>query len=220
MTKFLALNISLSDDGFMAGPNQSLENPLGENGELLHSWAFATAAFQERYEGSKESGESGGTVGLDNEYIRRGFENIGATIMGRNMFGPIRGPWLNDDWKGWWGPTPGYQHKVFVLTHHPRESIDMDNETVFIFVTEGIEKAYKMAQREAKGKDVRIGGGAQTIQQFMELGLLDELHVALVPVKLHAGEELFTDKALQLRRYRAAAPVISDTVAHQTYVRN
>ncbi|MDP1711693.1 MAG: dihydrofolate reductase family protein [Candidatus Nanopelagicaceae bacterium] len=214
MTKFLALNISVSHDGFMAGPNQSESNPLGENGALLHSWAFATHAFQEWH------GESGGSTGVDNEYIRRGFENVGATIMGRNMFGPIRGSWPNDDWKGWWGPNPGYQHEVLILTHHPRASIDMGNGTVFIFVTEGIESAYKKAMRAAKGKDVRVGGGAETIQQFMELGLLDELHVALVPVTLNSGEELFTDKALQLRRYRAIAPVLSSSVVHQTYVRN
>ncbi len=217
MTKFLALNISVSHDGFMAGPNQSEDNPLGQNGELLHSWAFATQAFQEWH---GENGKSGGSTGTDNEYIRRGFENIGATIMGRNMFGPIRGSWPNDDWKGWWGPNPGYQHQVFILTHHSREPIDMGNGTVFIFVTEGIEVACEKAVRAAKGKDVRVGGGAQTIQQFLELGLLDELHVALVPVMLNSGEELFTDKALQLRRYRTISPVMSDSVAHQTYVRN
>ena len=217
MTQFLALNISVSHDGFAAGPNQSENNPLGENGELLHSWAFATAAFQEWH---AELGEGRGTTGVDDQYIRRGFENIGATIMGRNMFGPIRGSWPNEDWKGWWGPNPGYQHQVFILTHHSRESIDMGNGTVFIFVTEGIAVACEKAIRAAKGKDVRVGGGAQTIQQFLESGLLDELHVALVPVTLNSGEELFTDKALQLRRYRALAPVISDSVAHQTYVRN
>jgi dihydrofolate reductase len=185
MTKFLALNISLSEDGFIAGPNQSENSPLGEKGESLHSWAFATEAFQEWH------GNIGGTVGIDNDFIERGFTNIGATIMGRNMFGPIRGLWPDDSWKGWWGPNPGFRHPVFVLTHHPRESIDMGNGTIFVFVTGGIDQAYEMGLQAAKQKDVRVGGGAQTIQQFMELGILDEIHVAQIPIKLNSGEEFF-----------------------------
>ena len=213
MSKFLALNISISEDGFMAGVNQSEAVPLGEGGDLLHSWAFATEAFQEWH------GETGGSVGIDNDYIRRGFENIGASIMGRNMFGPVRGVWPNNDWKGWWGANPGFKHQVFVLTHYPRESLDMGNGTVFVFVTDGIEKACEMAVEAASGRDIRIGGGAQTIQQFLESGSLDELHVVQVPVKLNSGELLITDKSVQLKNYRATAPVISDSVVHQSYLR-
>ena len=213
MSKFLALNISVSEDGFMAGANQSENSPLGENGELLHSWAFATEAFQEWH------GNIGGTVGIDNDFIKRGFMNIGATIMGRNMFGPIRGPWPDDSWRGWWGPNPGFGHPVFVLTHHPRESIDMGNGTVFVFVTGGIDQAYEMGLRAAMDKDVRVGGGAQTIQQFMELGLLDEIHLAQISIKLNSGEVLFSNRDLQLKHYRAVDPIISDSVTHQTYVK-
>ena len=213
MTKFLALNISVSEDGFMAGANQSESAPLGENGQLLHSWAFATEAFK------KWHGESGGAVGIDNDFIKRGFANIGATIMGRNMFGPIRGAWPDDDWRGWWGPNPGFKHPVFVLTHHFRKTIDMGNGTSFVFVTDGVERAYEMALQAAAGKDVRIGGGAQTIQEFMEPGLLDELHVAQIPVTLKAGEKLFSNENLQLKHYRAIDPVISGSITHQTYLK-
>lgn len=213
MTRFLALNISVSVDGFMAGPNQSESSPLGENGQLLHSWAFVTESFQ------KWHGESGGTVGIDNDFIERGFTNIGATIMGRNMFGPVRGPWLDDSWKGWWGPTPGFQHPVFVLTHHPRETIDMGNGTIFNFVTGGVEEARELALIAAKEGDVRIGGGAQTIQQFMELGILDELHIAENPIKLNSGEALFTNRDLQLKHYREGEEISSGAIIHRTYTR-
>ena len=213
MSKFLALNISVSEDGFMAGANQSEECPLGENGELLHSWVFATEAFK------KWNGNVGGTVGIDNEFIKRGFTNIGATIMGRNMFGPIKDAWPDESWRGWWGPNPGFRHPIFVLTHHSRDSLDMGNGTIFFFVTGGIDQAYEMGQRAAKDKDVRVGGGAQTIQQFMQLGLLDEIHVAQVPIKLNSGEVLFSNRALQLRHYRAIDPIISDSVIHQTYIK-
>ncbi len=213
MTKFLALNISVSEDGFMAGPNQSEESPLGENGKPLHLWAMATEAIQEKF------GGSGGSVGLDNDYIKRGFTNIGATIMGRNMFGPVRGAWLDDNWKGWWGPDPVFEHPVFVLTHHPRQSIDMGNGTIFTFVTDGIHQAYELALEAAQEQDVRVGGGAQTIQQFMELGLLDEIHIAQIPIKLNVGEALITNPELQLKGYRKNDPIFSDSVTHQTYFR-
>lgn len=213
MTKFLALNITVSQDGYMAGPRQTETSPMGENTELLHSWAFATEAFQEWH------GETGGTVGIDNDYIKRGFTNIGATVMGRNMFGPVRGEWPNEDWKGWWGPEPGFKHPVFVLTHHPRETIDMGNGTLFIFVTDGIAAVHKMAIEAAKGKDVRVGGGAQTIQQFLELGLLDELHVATAPIQIKSGELLFSNPTLQLKHYKALEPIASESVIHQTYIK-
>ena len=212
MTKFFALNISVSEDGFMAGPNQSLEAPLGQNAMPLHEWIFATKSFK------KILGESGGSTGIDNDFIERGFTNIGATIMGRNMFGPIRGDWPDDKWQGWWGPNPVFEHPVFVLTHHPRESIDMGNGTIFKFVTGGIEQAYEMALLAAKDKDIRLGGGAQTIQQFMESALLDEIHIAQVPVKLGSWELLFNNPDLQLKHYRPQEPVKSQTVQHITYI--
>lgn len=213
MTRFLALNISESADGFMAGEHQSMQSPLGRDGQLLHSWAVETESFK------KWHGETGGTVGINNDFIERGFTNIGATIMGRNMFGPIRGQWLDEDWKGWWGPKPGYKHPVFVLTHYPRTTLDMGNGTVFHFITGGITQAYEMAILAANGQDVRIGGGANTIQQFMEAGLLDELHVARIPVNLVMGEKLFSKPESQLKGYRQLPDVISDSVVHATYVK-
>jgi dihydrofolate reductase len=213
MTKFVALNISVSEDGYMAGPKQSQDAPLGINGPSLHKWAFVTRGFKQWH------GESGGTTGLDNDYIERGFTNIGATIMGRNMFGPVRGEWPDENWKGWWGPEPGYRHPVFVLTHYARPTLDMGNGTVFHFITGGIEQAYAMAGDAAKGLDVRIGGGAQAIQQFMIASLLDELHFARIPVKLRAGEKLFSNPASQLRNYAQLPDVISESLVHVRYVK-
>lgn len=213
MTRFIALNISVSEDGFMAGENQSEDSPLGRNGELLHSWAFETEAFKQWH------GGTGGTFGIDNDFIERGFTNIGATIMGRNMFGPVRGEWPDENWQGWWGANPGYRHPVFVLTHYPRPSLDMGNGTIFHFVTGGIEQAHEMALNVANDQDVRIGGGAYTIQQFMNAGLLDELHVARIPITLNAGERLFSNPASQLKNYQQLPDVISDSVVHSTYVK-
>ena len=213
MTRFLALNISVSEDGFMAGEDQSESSPLGRNGELLHSWAFVTRAFKQWH------GEDGGSEGVDNDFIERGFTNIGATIMGRNMFGPIRGAWIDENWQGWWGPNPGYKHSVFVLTHYPRMSLDMGNGTIFHFVTGGITQAHEMALQAARGKDVRIGGGAQTIQQFIESDLLDELHIVRNPIFLNKGEKLISNPTAQLKNFRALPEVISDSVVHQSFVR-
>lgn len=213
MTRFVALNISVSEDGFMAGENQSEDSPLGRNGELLHSWALQTEAFKQWH------GGTGGTFGIDNDFIERGFTNIGATIMGRNMFGPVRGEWPDEKWQGWWGPSPGYRHPVFVLTHYPRPTLDMGNGTVFHFVTGGIEQAHEMALNAANDQDVRIGGGAYTIQQFMNARLLDELHVALIPIRLNAGEKLFSNPSSQLKNYQQLPDVISDSVVHRTYVK-
>ena len=213
MSKYLALNISVSEDGYMAGPNQSLDNPLGENGKLLHEWVFPTKAFNEWIGGSD------GTTGIDNDYIKRGFTNFGATIMGRNMFGPIRGAWPDESWKGWWGPNPPFGYPVFILTHYPRESIDMGNGTVFHFVTGGIEQACELSDQVAHGKDIRVGGGANTLQQFMEAALLDEIHIAQVPINLGSGEILFTNPDLQLHHYRKVEPVNSSSVTHQTYLK-
>lgn len=211
--KFMALNISVSEDGFMAGESQSNDSPLGKNGELLHFWAIETEAFKQWH------GETGGTFGINSDFIERGFTNIGATIMGRNMFGPVRGEWPDENWQGWWGSNPGYQHPVFVLTHYPRRTLDMGNGTVFDFITGGIGQAYELAENAANGQDVRIGGGAYTIQQFMNAGLLDELHVARIPIKLNAGEKLFSNSASQLMNYTQLPEVVSESVVHARYVK-
>lgn len=203
----------MSADGFMAGPEQSLEEPVGLNGKLVHEWVFPTQSFRQWF------GGTGGTTGIDNDYVARGFTNIGATIMGRNMFGPIRGPWLDDEWKGWWGPSPAFQHPVFVLTHHSRESLDMGNGTTFHFVTGGIQEACSRAFDAAGGKEVRVGGGANTLHQFLEASILDELHVAQTKAVLGTGELLFSNPDLQLRNYTALKPVASENVVHQTYVK-
>lgn len=213
MTKFLALNISVSEDGYMAGPRQSFDAPLGINGHSLHKWAFDTKAFKQWH------GEPGGSTGLDNDYIERGFTNIGATVMGRNMFGPVRGEWPDENWKGWWGPEPGYKHPVFVLTHYARPTLDMGNGTVFHFVTGGVKNAYELALEASNGQDVRVGGGAYTIQQFLNLGLLDELHIAQIPVTLHEGEKLISNPTSQLKNYRQLSDVSSGDVLHRNYVR-
>ena len=213
MSKFLALNISISEDGFTSGPQQTLDNPMGEGAMALHQWVFPTKAFSEWL------GNEGGETGIDNDYVARGFTNIGANIMGRNMFGPVRGEWSND-WNGWWGDSPLFQHPVYILTHYPRESIDMGNGTIFHFITEGIERACELALKSANGKDVRVGGGANTLQQFLSAGILDELHLAYVPVVLGDGDKLFTDPQNQLKNYRTLESVVTEKVRHQTYLKN
>ncbi len=185
MPKVRAHNISMSIDGYLAGPNQGTDHPLGVGGPGLHEWMFATRT------GRRMIGETGGEEGLDDTFIKQGDAGIGATIMGRNMFGPIRGEWDNDEWTGWWGDNPPYHHPVFVLTHHHRASIEMRGGTTFHFVTDGIESALERAREAAGDRDIRIGGGASTIQQYLRAGLIDELHVAIAPVLLGAGERLF-----------------------------
>jgi len=187
MTKLRVNSFSISIDGYGAGPNQSLENPLGVGGESLHEWIVTTRTFQQMY------GNEGGTTGEDDEFVARGFKNIGAWILGRNMFGPIRGSWPDDSWKGWWGDAPPYHTPVFVLTHHPRESIAMDGGTTFHFVTDGIHAALERARHAANGQDVRLGGGVATIRQYLEAGLIDELHLAISPILLGSGEHLFAN---------------------------
>jgi len=187
MTKLRVNSFSISIDGYGAGPNQSLENPLGVGGESLHEWIVTTRTFQQMY------GNEGGTTGEDDEFVARGLKNIGAWILGRNMFGPIRGSWPDDSWKGWWGDAPPYHTPVFVLTHHPRESIAMDGGTTFHFVTDGIHAALERARHAANGQDVRLGGGVATIRQYLEAGLIDELHLAISPILLGSGEHLFAN---------------------------
>lgn len=187
MSKIKVSAFSVSLDGFGAGPNQSIDNPLGIKGENLHEWFFPTKIFQK-----KVMGKDGGTEGTDNDFGKKSFENIGAWIMGRNMFGPIRGDWPDDEWKGWWGEEPPYHVPVFVLTHHKREPLKMKGGTIFYFVTEGIEAALEKARETAKGKDIRIGGGVSTIRQFLQADFIDEMHLVFSPVFLGTGEHLFS----------------------------
>lgn len=185
MSRLRVESFSLSLDGYGAGPHQDLENPLGSNGKIVHEWFFPTLTFH------KMIGKPGGTNGVDNQFASRGFENIGANIMGRNMFGPLRGPWKDEEWKGWWGPNPPYHSPLFILTHHKRESIEMEGGTVFHFVTDGIESALKQAQKAAGGKDIRLNGGVSTIRQYLSKSLVDYMHLAISPKLLGAGENLF-----------------------------
>ena len=184
MSKLRVNAFSVSLDGYGAGPSQGLDNPLGQGGEALHEWMIPTRTFR------RIVAEDGGTTGTDDAYTARSFENVGAWIMGRNMFGPVRGDWPDDSWRGWWGDNPPYHVPVFVLTHHPRASIEMEGGTVFHFVTDGIEAALDRAREAAGGKDVRLGGGVATIRQYLAAGLIDELHLAFSPVLLGSGEHL------------------------------
>jgi len=187
MSRLRVNAFSISIDGYGAGPSQSLDNPLGVGGIALHQWLFGTRTFQNMHgDGASSSPE----VGSDDAFAARGFENVGAWILGRNMFGPIRGPWPDDSWKGWWGENPPYHVPVFVLTHHARAPITLEGGTTFHFVTDGIHAALKRATEAAQGKDVRLGGGAATIRQYLSAGLINELHLAISPVLLGRGEHL------------------------------
>jgi dihydrofolate reductase len=191
---------SISLDGFGAGPNQSLENPLGERGMELHNWFFPTKTIQKSV-----FGRDGGSDGVDEQMAARSFENVGAWILGRNMFAHSRGPWpANDEWKGWWGDAPPYHCDVFVLTHHPRESFSL-SDTTFHFVTEGAEAALERAKASAGAKDVRIGGGASTIRQYLQAGMIDEMHIAVSPVLLGRGEPLLSGLDLAALGYKVEA---------------
>lgn len=204
MTKLRVESFTISIDGFSAGPNQSLESPLGIGGPALHGWAFPTRTFQTHLFGKPD-----GETGVDEDFAARGFHNVGAWIMGRNMFGPVRGPWLDESWRGWWGDNPVYHKPVFVLTHHPRAPLVMEGGTTFHFVTGGIRVALELAREAAHGKDVRIGGGAATIRQYLRERLIDELHLAISPVVLGAGERLFEGINLPDLGYRCTQHVAS-----------
>ena len=182
MQKLRVGSFTISIDGFGAGPNQSLENPLGVGGPNLHKWFVPTKTFQKNV-----LGNDGGSTGIDNEFAERGFNNIGAWILGRNMFSPTRGPWLDENWKGWWGDNPPYQVPVYILTNHPRKSIKMKGGTTFHFITDGIHSALKKAFDSANGKDVRIGGGVNVIQQYLNDKLIDEMHIVVSPIFLGDG---------------------------------
>lgn len=209
MTRVRVESFTISLDGYGAGPNQSLENPLGVGGTELHQWALPTRTFQRTLFGTDS-----GTTGVDDDFAARGFQNMGAWILGRNMFGPIRGPWPNEDWKGWWGDNPPYHVPTFVLTHHARPSIEMEGGTTFHFVTGGIHEALARAREAANGKDVRIGGGASTIRQYLQAALIDELHVAISPVLLGAGERLFEGVDLRALGYECTQFVGSEKATH------
>jgi dihydrofolate reductase len=184
MAKLKVQAFSISIDGFGAGPRQSLDNPLGEGGTTLHQWFFPTRSFQQMV------GGEGGSTGVDDGFARRSFEGIGAWILGRNMFAPIRGPWPDEQWRGWWGDNPPYHVPVFVLTHHPRPSLTMQGGTTFHFVTGGIHEALQRAREAARGQDVRVGGGVATVRQYLQAGLVDEMHLAISPTLLGQGEAL------------------------------
>jgi dihydrofolate reductase len=208
MAKLRVLSFSISIDGFGAGPNQDVNNPLGVGGMALHEWAFATRRFREMH------GKEGGSTGVDNDFAVRGFSNIGAWILGRNMFGPIRGPWPDDEWKGWWGDTPPYRVPVFVLTNYARESITMNGGTTFHFVTDGIHAAFQRATDAANGKEVRVGGGVATIRQYLQAGLIDEMHLAISPAILGSGENLLAGIDLPKLGYQVTEYVPTEKAAH------
>jgi dihydrofolate reductase len=194
MSKLRVNAFSVSLDGYGAGPEQALDQPMGVGGMALHEWVLGTKTFQKMAGGfaGELIGDHVAQEGVDDRFAARGFENLGAWIMGRNMFGPIRGAWPDDSWKGWWGENPPYHVPVFVLSHHARAPITMDGGTTFYFVTEGITAALERAQQAAQGKDIRLGGGAATIRQYLTAGLIDELHLAISPVLLGKGEPLLT----------------------------
>ena len=208
MAKLVVRGYTISLDGYTAAPGQSEENPFGVGGISIMDWAMATRTFRKMF------GNEGGSEGTDDHYAATADEGVGATIMGRNMFGPIRGPWLNEDWKGWWGPNPVYHHPVFVLTHHPRKSIPMEGGTTFHFVTDGIEAALKLAFDAAQGKDVRIGGGSNVVRQYLRAGLIDELHLVVTPKLLGAGERLFDGTDDAAKRYEWTEFKGSEAAAH------
>jgi dihydrofolate reductase len=208
MTRLRVQSFSISIDGFGAGPDQSLENPLGIGGLALHDWAFGTRTFQRMF------GSDSGTTGIDDDFAARGFANIGAWILGRNMFGPVRGAWPDESWRGWWGDNPPYHTPVFVLTHHPRPPVVMQGGTTFHFVTDGIEAALERAKAAADGKDIRVGGGVATIRQYLRARLVDEMHVAISPALLGSGELLFADLNLPELGYRCDEHVGSPKATH------
>ena len=199
---------SISIDGYGAGPDQDIDNPLGIGGMALHEWVLATRTFQRLF------GNEGGSTGIDDDFAARGFHNIGAWILGRNMFGPVRGPWQDDAWKGWWGEEPPYHTPVFVLTNYPRASISMRGGTVFHFVTEGIEAALQRATDAADGRDVRLGGGVASVRQFLQAGLVDEMHIAISPILLGSGEHLLAGTDLPQLGYECTEHVSTPAAAH------
>jgi dihydrofolate reductase len=203
-----AAGFSLSLDGFGAGPEQSLQDPLGKRGTELHRWFFGTKTFKAMF------GKDGGSEGVDETFAHRSMDGFGAFILGRNMFGPVRGEWLDDNWKGWWGDNPPYHAPTFVLTHHAREPIVMQGGTIFHFVTDGIHAALERARDAAGARDVKIGGGVSTVRQYLQAGLIDELHLALSPVLLGRGEAMFEGLDLPALGYRVMESTATDLATH------
>ena len=214
MPKLRVQGFSISLDGYGAGPGQSLENPLGVGGMGLHKWVLPTRTFQKML-----FGKEGGTTGTDDDFAARGIVNLGAWILGRNMFGPVRGPWPDDTWKGWWGDNPPYHVPVFVLTHHPRAPITMAGGTTFHFVTDGIEAALKRATEAAGGKDIRVGGGVATIRDYLKAGLIDEMHLAISPALLGAGEHLLSGIDLTKLGFECTEHVPTASATHVVLTR-
>lgn len=208
MSKVRVSSFSVSIDGFGAGARQDLQNPLGVRGPEMFSWFFQTELW------NKMQGGSGGGRGVDNQMAEHAFENVGAWILGRNMFGPVRGPWPDESWKGWWGDEPPYHVPVFVLTHHARKPLAMQGATTFHFVTDGAESALKRAREAAAGKDVRIGGGVSIIRQYLVAGQIDEMHLAMSPMLMGEGEHLFAGINLQQLGFRVAQSVAGENATH------
>jgi dihydrofolate reductase len=204
--KVLCFGVSL--DGFSAGPRQDLQNPLGVGGPAIMEWFFPTRAFREMH------GEKGGETGIDNQMAERGMDNVGAWILGRNMFGPVRGPWPDESWKGWWGEEPPYHVPTFVLTHHARAAVPMKGGTEFRFVTDGIHSALKQARAAAGGRDVRIGGGTSTVRQYLQAGLVDEMHFAVARAFLAQGEHLWHGLDMNALGYETAEVVQGERATH------
>ena len=213
MTRIRIAGFSVSLDGFGAGPNQSLEAPLGERGPELFQWYFPTRSFCEMHGGGE------GETGVDDDFARRGMAGFGAFILGRNMFGPIRGAWPDEQWKGWWGSNPPYHAPTFVLTHHARAPIEMEGGTTFHFVTDGIESALRRAREAAGSKDIKIGGGVATARQYIQAGVVDEIHLAVAPVVLGQGEAVFQGLDLHALGYRTTEHVATARATHVVLTR-
>ena len=208
MPRLLVSGFTISLDGYGAGPRQTLTEPLGVGGEALHAWLVSTQTFR------RMQGQEGGSTGIDEEFAAKSMADVGAWIMGRNMFGPVRGPWPDESWRGWWGKNPPYHVPVFVLSHHAREPLEMEGGTIFHFVTDGMHAALERARAAAGQKDIRIGGGVATIRQYLQAGLIDELHLAVSPIFLGSGEHLFSGIDLVALGYRYTRTVPSTKAVH------
>ena len=208
MPELCVRSFAISIDGYGAGPGQDLQNPLGVHGPELMDWLFQTRAWRSMH------GEQGGETGVDNAMAEQGFQGIGAWILGRNMFGPVRGPWPDESWKGWWGDEPPYHTPVFVLTHYPRAPLRMAGGTEFHFITSGIDAALEQARAAARGGDVRLGGGVAAIRQYLRAGLIDELHLVVRPVLLGSGEHLLHDIDMRALGYRCSRSVAGERATH------
>ena len=208
MARLRVHGFSISLDGYGAGPQQNRQHPLGVGGETLHEWLVGTRTFKRMFD------REGGSTGIDDDFAARGVEGIGAWIMGRNMFGPIRGQWPDESWRGWWGDAPPYHTPVFVLTHHPRAPLIMKGGTVFHFVTDGVHAALEQAVAAAGGQDVRLGGGVSTIRQYLQAGLVDEMHLAISPLFLGSGEHLMAGVDLPALGYACTQHVASEKATH------